>query len=109
MDIIYHPIGVAKTPFKMLDGMPIQPSRAQGTQGAIEVSAEYVAGLKDLSGFSHILVVSHLHLMTPGNLVVVPFLDTEPRGIRRLLVDYDSTRTGSIFITGGRRIGWRKP
>ena len=81
MDIIYHPIGVAKTPFKMLDGMPIQPSRAQGTQGAIEVSAEYVAGLKDLSGFSHILVVSHLHLMTPGNLVVVPFLDTEPRGI----------------------------
>jgi tRNA (adenine37-N6)-methyltransferase len=81
MDIIYQPVGIARTPFKTLDGMPIQPSRAQGTPGTIELGAEYEAGLKDLSSFSHILVVSHLHLMTRGELVVMPFLDTEPRGV----------------------------
>ena len=81
MDIIYRPIGVARTPFKTLDGMPIQPSRAHGTQGMIEIDSKLEPGLKDLTGFSHILVVSHLHLMTPGDLVVIPFLDTESRGI----------------------------
>jgi tRNA-Thr(GGU) m(6)t(6)A37 methyltransferase TsaA len=37
--------------------------------------------LQDLDGFSHILVVCHLHRVVGAELTVVPFLDTERRGI----------------------------
>jgi hypothetical protein len=46
----------------------------------IEIDSKFEPGLKD-SLVSHILVVSHLHLEDPGDLVVIPFLDTESRGI----------------------------
>ena len=60
-DITYKPIGSIRTPFKQLEGMPIQPSGARGIRGTIKVDPEYVEGLKDLEGFSHIFLVYHFH------------------------------------------------
>ncbi len=42
---------------------------------------EYKDGLKDLEGFSHIILIYHLHLSNGYSLEVKPFLDTEKRGI----------------------------
>jgi tRNA (Thr-GGU) A37 N-methylase len=42
--------------------MPIQPSGGKGIQGAIELHTEYVEGLQDLEGFSHIILIYHFHL-----------------------------------------------
>lgn len=81
MDVIYHSIGTVRSPFKQTAGMPIQPSRAQGAEGSLELEAEYHAGLADLDGFSHLLLLSHLHRTDPAKLQVVPFLDTQRRGI----------------------------
>jgi tRNA-Thr(GGU) m(6)t(6)A37 methyltransferase TsaA len=81
MDIIYHPIGIIHTPFKTLDGMPIQPASEVSAPGTIEVYPEFKSGLKDLEGFSHIILLYHLHRMTDFKLAVIPFLDPEPRGI----------------------------
>ena len=79
--ISYKPIGIIHSPFLELDDMPIQPSGAQGIKGHILVNEEFVEGLGDLDGFSHIYLLYHLHLSNSYNLKVVPFLDDQPRGI----------------------------
>ena len=61
--------------------MPIQPSAAQGIQGYIELNEEYVEGLSDLDGFSHIYLIYHLHLSKSFNLKVKPFLDDQLHGV----------------------------
>ena len=81
LKIEYHPIGVVRSPHRVASGMPIQPSRAKGVLGTVEIDPEYEEGLADLDGFSHIILLCHLHLVTGYRLKVVPFLDTEPRGL----------------------------
>ncbi len=81
MEIIYHPIGVVRSPFTDVKGMPIQPAGAEGHQGRIEVSPEFGAGLKDIEGFSHVIVVYHFHRADGFTLTVTPFLDSEPHGV----------------------------
>ena len=61
--------------------MPIQSTGAQGVKGMVEVLAEYRAGLKDIEGFSHIILVYHFHLAEGYSLEVKPFMDEEVRGV----------------------------
>lgn len=61
--------------------MPIQPSGGKGIQGAIELYTEYVEGLQDLEGFSHIILIYHFHLSEGYSLKVKPFMDENLRGI----------------------------
>jgi tRNA-Thr(GGU) m(6)t(6)A37 methyltransferase TsaA len=77
----YRPIGIIHTPFKDVEGMPIQPSAAKGIPGRVEVYPEFLAGLKDLDGFSHITLLYHVHRSTEYALTVIPFMDTRPRGV----------------------------
>ena len=81
MRIEYNPIGVIRTPLKSLEGMPIQPSGAAGVKGTVEVFAEYRDGLKDLDGFSHIVLLYHFHRSKGFKLHVVPFMDSQVRGL----------------------------
>lgn len=75
------PIGIIHTPFTKLEGMPIQPKGAVGIRGTIELFDEYHAGLKDLDGFSHIILLYHFHRSHGFKLQVVPFMDSELRGL----------------------------
>jgi tRNA-Thr(GGU) m(6)t(6)A37 methyltransferase TsaA len=81
MEVIYKPIGVIHSPFNRLEDMPIQPTSEVSASGIIEIFPEYVDGLKDLAGFSHLYLLYHLHQVRQSNLIVTPFLDSEPRGI----------------------------
>jgi tRNA-Thr(GGU) m(6)t(6)A37 methyltransferase TsaA len=81
MSIIYSPIGVIHSPFARTENMPIQPAAAVGVRGTVEVDAEYAEGLRDLDGFSHIILLYHFHRTGGTKLTVTPFLDTEPRGL----------------------------
>jgi tRNA-Thr(GGU) m(6)t(6)A37 methyltransferase TsaA len=81
MEVIYKPIGVIHSPFHNLKEMPIQPSSESSGLGTVEIYAEFVEGLKDLSGFSHIYLLYHFHKMRQSKLLVTPFLDTESHGI----------------------------
>jgi tRNA-Thr(GGU) m(6)t(6)A37 methyltransferase TsaA len=42
---------------------------------------ELAAGLKDLEGFSHVILLYHLHKVRRVDLTVTPFLDSEQRGV----------------------------
>ena len=73
--IQYKPIGIIHSPFKTPKGSPIQPLAAIGTGGTAEIFPEFVEGLEDLSGFSHIFLLYHFHLSKRFSLKVTPFLD----------------------------------
>ena len=79
--ICFTPIGIIHTPFAEMKGMPIQAIAGQGVEGTIELEEAYVEGLRDIDGFTHLILLYHLHQMTESKLVVTPFLDTQPRGI----------------------------
>jgi tRNA-Thr(GGU) m(6)t(6)A37 methyltransferase TsaA len=81
MSIQLTPIGVIHTPFQTLEEMPIQPTSEASQPGVVEVFPEYVEGLQDLDGFSHIYLIYHLHRVQGVKLQVIPFLDTQPRGL----------------------------
>jgi tRNA-Thr(GGU) m(6)t(6)A37 methyltransferase TsaA len=80
-DIIFRPIGVIHSPHNKTEGMPIQPASARGIKGSIDVYHDYVAGLKDIEGFSHIILIYHFHLSTGYQLEVKPFLDDNKHGV----------------------------
>src|SRR4030067_386079 len=81
MEITFHSIGVIHTPFKNLVDMPIQPCAETSAPGTVETYPEFSSGLKDLEGFSHLILLYYLHKVSRMQLTVVPFLDSEPRGI----------------------------
>jgi tRNA-Thr(GGU) m(6)t(6)A37 methyltransferase TsaA len=81
MKIEYQAIGVIRSPFREIGGMPIQPSGASSAQGRVEVHPNYAAGLSDLDGFSHIILLYHFHRVRDSALTVTPFMDSQPRGI----------------------------
>jgi tRNA-Thr(GGU) m(6)t(6)A37 methyltransferase TsaA len=81
MNISYQPIGIIHSPFHELCDMPIQPSSELSAQGTVEILPEYTPGLKDLEGFSHIILIYHLHQSQRIALTVVPFMDSELHGI----------------------------
>jgi tRNA-Thr(GGU) m(6)t(6)A37 methyltransferase TsaA len=80
-EITYKPIGIIRTPFKKPEGTPIQASGACGARGTVEVFPEYAEGLKDLEGFSHVILIYHFHLSKASRLLAKPFLDDEEHGI----------------------------
>jgi len=41
----------------------------------------YTAGLRDIEGFSHLLIISYLHLMQGYTFDVTPFMDTQTHGV----------------------------
>ncbi len=80
-EIRYKPIGVIHSPFKDIQGMPIQPAGARGIVGTIELEKEHCDGLKDIEGFSHIILVYHFHLSRGYSLEVKPFMDNDLHGV----------------------------
>ncbi|MFW9873765.1 MAG: tRNA (N6-threonylcarbamoyladenosine(37)-N6)-methyltransferase TrmO [Candidatus Thorarchaeota archaeon] len=79
--ICFKPIGIIHTPFKSLKGIPIQSSMSS-TKGTIEIFPEYVAGLKDLSGFSHLYCIYFFDMVKlPVPLQSKPFLDNKKKGV----------------------------
>ena len=81
MTVKFASIGTIHTPFKTKEGMPIQSIGAEGIKGTIRLKKEYVKGLLDLDGFSHIFLIYHFHKSIGFKLQVMPFLDNVLHGV----------------------------
>lgn len=79
--VVLEPIGIIRSPYCRLEGMPIQPRGALGVKGTVEVFPEFREGLSDLEGFSHLILLYHFHRASAPKLRALPFLDTTERGI----------------------------
>jgi tRNA-Thr(GGU) m(6)t(6)A37 methyltransferase TsaA len=78
---IFEPIGLIRSPFHDVEGMPVQTIGAQGVKGTIEMKPDLEPGLKDLDGFSHVVLLYYFHLSNGYSLHVLPFLDRTKRGV----------------------------
>ena len=79
--IRYSPIGIIHSPFKNINGVPIQSAGAQGIKGSIEIAPEYSEGLEGIEGFSYIILLYHFHLARGFSLKVKPFLSESTYGV----------------------------
>jgi tRNA-Thr(GGU) m(6)t(6)A37 methyltransferase TsaA len=80
-EIRYKPIGIIHSPFKEPSGTPIQPAGARDIEGTVEIASEYVGGLEDIEGFSHIILIYHFHLSGRHLLKVKPYMDEKSHGV----------------------------
>jgi len=74
-------IGTLYSPHKSLNNIPIQPKWAKGVKGRIVIKPQFVKGLRDLDGFSHIYLLCYLHKVRPYQLIVRPPIDNKPHGV----------------------------
>jgi len=79
--VTYRPIGVIRSPYTVAHEMPIQPVYTQGATGRAEVLPEFADGLRDLEGFSHVVLIYHFHRAAGVRLLVKPFLEDVERGV----------------------------
>ena len=72
--ITHTPIGIIHSPFTDPADTPIQGVFADGAGGEVEVFSEYVDGLKDIDGFSHLILLYHFHRADGYSLISKPFI-----------------------------------
>jgi len=75
-----EPIGIIHSPFKNKEETPTQTFKSKAI-GKIELFKKYQKGLKDIEGFSHLILIYKFHKSRGYKLLVTPFLDTELRGL----------------------------
>lgn len=73
-------IGVIHTPYKTSAECPCQACKSESI-AEIEVFKEYEGGLKDVEGFSHLVVLYLMHKSKGYSLLVITPWDTEPHGL----------------------------
>jgi tRNA-Thr(GGU) m(6)t(6)A37 methyltransferase TsaA len=80
--ITYVPIGVVRSPYATLDGMPLQTVAATEVEATVALHPRVHGAVRDLDGFSHLWLLVHLHSVDGWTPEVVPFLDdARPRGV----------------------------
>ena len=81
MEFIFRAIGVLATPYKSKNGVPIQGVFDPESKGKAEIFEEYEPGLKDIEGFSH-LVLLYLFDRSEGyELVCRPYMEDKFHGV----------------------------
>jgi tRNA-Thr(GGU) m(6)t(6)A37 methyltransferase TsaA len=72
---------IVHSPFTKPQNVPIQSVASKGIKGSVELAREYIEGLKDIEGFSHIILIYHFHLSRDYSLIVKPYLDESTHGV----------------------------
>jgi tRNA-Thr(GGU) m(6)t(6)A37 methyltransferase TsaA len=102
--VSFEPIGIIRTPFLASEGMPIQAVVADGAAGTVEIDTRFQEGLADLDGFSHLILLYHLHRVRGARLTVTPYLDDRPHGI---FATRSPARPNAIGLSTVRLVGVR--
>jgi tRNA-Thr(GGU) m(6)t(6)A37 methyltransferase TsaA len=79
--MLLQPVGVIHSPFKEMNGTPIQPAFAGGAEGTVEVFPQFREGLADLDGFDRIWLIYWFDRVGQMRLRVRPYLDDRERGL----------------------------
>lgn len=74
-------IGTLYSPYKNTDYMPRQPKFAEGVRGTVIIEPEFIEGLRDLDGFSHIYLICYLHKVQGYKLSAHPPMDNKSHGV----------------------------
>jgi len=75
------PIGIICTPYKDPKKAPIQGKFKKKIRGRIKLFPNYRPGLKDIEGFSHLILIYYFHKAKKEKVLAQPFLEDEIHGI----------------------------
>lgn len=89
------PLGIIHSPFKHKEDVPLRGF--ENAVGEIEVFKEYEEGLKDIDGFSHIVVLWIFHESKSYNLLVKPL--AHKSGFRGVFATGHPDRPNHIGLT----------
>jgi tRNA-Thr(GGU) m(6)t(6)A37 methyltransferase TsaA len=81
MSVTLRPIGTIRTPFATKDDAPIQGAFRPDAVGSVEVLPEFAAGLADIDGFTHLVLLYEFDRAAPVEMVRQTFLGDEPHGL----------------------------
>jgi len=76
-----RPIGYVQSPYAETSQIPKGLGVKHATEGEIEILPEFEAGLKDVEGFSHLIVIWVFHRAEGYDLAGIPPSDTRPHGV----------------------------
>ena len=100
MDAVsYTPIGIIRTPHTAIEGMPVQNVGAADVRGTIEIAPEYAAGLRDLDGFSQLILLFHMHEVRGHELAVRSFIEGPSGPLRGIFATRSPKRPNPIGLT----------
>ena len=95
--ITIEPIGIIHSPYKKVEDIPCQGYRSK-KKGKIEVYKKYEEGLKDVEGFSHLIILYLFHKAKRYALLAKPFLDNKPKGIFAIRGPYRPNHIGLSVV-----------
>jgi len=79
--VTFDPIGTIRTPFTTKEATPIQGAFHPEAVGTVELRPELEEGLRDIEGFSHLILLYHLDRAALPALVRPTLLSDDPHGI----------------------------
>ena len=97
-EIKIEPIGIIHTPYKELGDVPIQGKFEKGNRGTIRLFPEYQTGLKDIEGFSHLILIYHFNRSKEERLIGKPFLEDKEHGIFAIRSPHRPNHSGFSIV-----------
>jgi len=83
--MLIDPVGVVRSSFKNRGDIKrkkdSQTKNKHDFKGKLEIFKEFEPGLKDIDGFSHLIIIFTFHKSTQGNLYAHPPRDGKKRGV----------------------------
>src|SRR5260370_1131848 len=76
-----QPIGYIRSPYKDTEGVPRGLGAKHEAEGSLEIRPELEAGLTDIEGFSHLIVIWAFDRAEGLKLMVNPPSDNRPHGV----------------------------
>lgn len=76
-----QPIGSIKSPYQTTKQIPKGPGAKHEAEGVLEILPEFEAGLTDIEGFSHLIVLWVFDRADGCDLVATPPIDNHPHGV----------------------------
>ena len=103
-DLNFKAIGFVHSPYKKREDIPpgknTDPAGYDKILGKVEVFEDYSAGLKDLEGFSHIILIFAFHLnQDHGKLFAHPPYDGKKRGVFATRSPYRPNPIGMTVVS----------
>jgi len=77
----FKPIGTIYTPFQNKVGVPIQGIFDSSSRGRVEVFEQFEEGLKDIEGFSHLILLYVFHKSKDYKLLCKPYMEDKIHGV----------------------------
>ncbi|MFH1479817.1 MAG: tRNA (N6-threonylcarbamoyladenosine(37)-N6)-methyltransferase TrmO [Pseudomonadota bacterium] len=81
MEFTFKAIGIIETPYTSKTGVPIQGIFDPESEGKAEIFEEYEPGLKDIEGFSHLILLYVFDRSKGYDLICRPYMEDDLHGV----------------------------